>query len=358
LNNQTSGLEKKEIINQLGKAEVQKKKLIKSIYTEYELYLELIRNLLNMSVDKGVQGFFLNTLIKDFVPSRVQLHNFFEKKISHLINSQLPLITIEQLQINKFDENIIQEKCLNDLKISAGSEYSQKDSFTFEDDFISRKSLRVNIKNQNSSPDYYESPNIEKFLSIDLDHGDKTSFYSDVRNFEKKSLEERFTISLIELLEGENVDKLGAFEKSHYHEKDKRNGNNTINNFELLENSLNNLLRNLSYKVNLELFKSKFINKIITENNFNYLSKKKLMIKQPYPFIIKFEMNNNQSFKNNLNFFSICLLNITTVELEFKNLNLSLQKNKINELKNQFQLLLKKERYWKQKEINLNKIFE
>ena len=80
MNNQTSGLEKKEIINQLGKAEVQKKKLIKSIYTEYELYLQLIRNLLFMSVDKGVQGFFLNTLIKDFVPSRVQLQNFFEKK--------------------------------------------------------------------------------------------------------------------------------------------------------------------------------------------------------------------------------------------------------------------------------------
>ena len=48
--------------------------------------------------------------------------------------------------------------------------------------------------------------------------------------------------------------------------------------------------------------------------------------------------------------------NISTVELEFKNLNLSIQRNKINDLKNQFQRLIKKETYWRQKEITLNKI--
>ena len=37
-------------------------------------------------------------------------------------------------------------------------------------------------------------------------------------------------------------------------------------------------------------------------------------------------------------------------------LNLSIQRNKINELKNQFQHLIKKETYWRQKEITLNKI--
>ena len=48
--------------------------------------------------------------------------------------------------------------------------------------------------------------------------------------------------------------------------------------------------------------------------------------------------------------------NISTVELEFKNLNLSTQRNKINELKNEFQRLIKKETYWRQKEKTLNRI--
>ena len=56
-------------------------------------------------------------------------------------------------------------------------------------------------------------------------------------------------------------------------------------------------------------------------------------------------------------FFSISFIfNCSTVELEFKNLNLSIQRNKINELKSQFQRLIKKETYWRQKEITLNKI--
>jgi len=38
------------------------------------------------------------------------------------------------------------------------------------------------------------------------------------------------------------------------------------------------------------------------------------------------------------------------------NLNLSIQRNKINELKNQLQRLIKKETYWRQKEITFNKI--
>ena len=43
-------------------------------------------------------------------------------------------------------------------------------------------------------------------------------------------------------------------------------------------------------------------------------------------------------------------------ELEFLNLDLSIQRNKINELKNQLQRLIKKETYWRQKESTLNRI--
>ena len=80
------------------------------------------------------------------------------------------------------------------------------------------------------------------------------------------------------------------------------------------------------------------------------------MIKHPHPFIMNFEFNTNDSSSNNINHASIIFFNITSVELEFKNLNLSIQRNKINELKSQFQHLIKKEIYWRQKEITLNKI--
>ena len=79
------------------------------------------------------------------------------------------------------------------------------------------------------------------------------------------------------------------------------------------------------------------------------------MMKHPHPFVINFEFNLNQSLKGD-NLPSIIFFNISTVELEFKNLNLSIQRNKINELKNQFQHLIKKEKYWKQKERTFNKI--
>jgi len=80
------------------------------------------------------------------------------------------------------------------------------------------------------------------------------------------------------------------------------------------------------------------------------------MIKHPYAFVINLELNLNRSSLKGNNFPSIIFFNISTVELEFKNLNLSIQRNKINELKNQFQHLIKKETYWRQKEITLNKI--
>ena len=80
------------------------------------------------------------------------------------------------------------------------------------------------------------------------------------------------------------------------------------------------------------------------------------MIRHPYPFVINFEFNLNRSSSNGNNLPSIIFFNISTIELEFKSLNLSIQKNKINELKNQFQRLIKKETYWRQKEITLNKI--
>ena len=95
---------------------------------------------------------------------------------------------------------------------------------------------------------------------------------------------------------------------------------------------------------------------MISKDSFDYLVGKNFMIKHPYPFVINFELKLHHTSLKGDNFPSIIFLNISTVELEFKNLNLSIQRQKINELKNQFQRLIKKETYWRQKEITLNKI--
>ena len=119
---------------------------------------------------------------------------------------------------------------------------------------------------------------------------------------------------------------------------------------------MENLLLNLSYKINQELFKANLIKKMISKDSFEYLVGKKLMIKHPHPFVINFEFNLNLSSSKGHNLPSIIFFNISTVELEFKNLNLSIQRKKINQLKNQFQRLIKKETYWWQKESTLNRI--
>ena len=79
-------------------------------------------------------------------------------------------------------------------------------------------------------------------------------------------------------------------------------------------------------------------------------------MKYPAPFIVNFDPNLYEPSKNLSKLFHIFLLNISIIEIEFENLKLSLQREKINELKNQFQLLIKKECYWKQKEITFYKM--
>ena len=45
-----------------------------------------------------------------------------------------------------------------------------------------------------------------------------------------------------------------------------------LKNFDLIDKSLENLLLNLSYKINQELFKAQLIKKIISKDSFKYLS--------------------------------------------------------------------------------------
>ena len=202
---------------------------------------------------------------------------------------------------------------------------------------------------------YYQAEKQEELASLDLDRNDHINDLSNNNIIENIGLEKQFVSSLLELIEEVEVEKTIYSENENINEMDIFPKHQSLKKFDLIDKSLKNLLLNLSYNINLELFKANLIKKIISQDSFEYLVDKKLMIKHIHPFVINFEFKLNHSSSGD-NIPSIIFFNISTVELEFKNLNLSIQRNKINELKNQFQHLIKKERYWRQKEITLNKI--
>ena len=357
MNNLNNCLEIDKINSQLERAEIQKIRLIRSIYMEYELYLSLLRDLLYISVEKGVNQLCSDSSIKNVFSYENKLSFFFEKKISKLIHAKLPLITVEQLRINKSEQNIKQDNNFNFIGRALKTKDHQKDKFQYEDCSQFGEPLQFQISEDISNTvEYYQAENYEKLVSLDLDKNDHINYLSNNHIIENIGLEQQFISSLIELIKEVKVENPRHFEGHKIKQIDMSSKPKSLKNFDLIDKSLENLLLNLSYKINLELFKSKIIKKIISQDSFEYLVGKNLMLKHPHPFVINFELNLNQSSSNGDNLPNIIFFNISTIELEFKNLNLSIQRNKINELKNQFQRLNKKEIYWRQKEMSFNKI--
>ena len=105
LNNFNNYIDINKVNSQLERADNRKRILTKNIYREYELYLNLVRDLLYTSVEKGIKELFDYISIKDdyFNANEFCL---IEKKVSELIYVQLPLLTIEQLKINQIEKDI------------------------------------------------------------------------------------------------------------------------------------------------------------------------------------------------------------------------------------------------------------
>ena len=357
MNNFNNYVDIDKINSQLERADIQKRILIRNIYREYELYLNLVRDLLYISVEKGLNQICSYPKINDNFLNENEFCGFFEKKISKLIYTNLPLLTVEQLKINKIEKNINKEIKFNSLDSPTKTKDDQEEKFQYKDGFQLEEPIQFQIsKDISNTSEYYQGDNYEKFVSLDLDNNDHNNYLSNDNIIENLGVEKQFISSLLELIGEVKVEKLRHPEKDNINQLDISPKNQILKNFDLIDKSLENLLLNLSYKINQELFKANLIKKMISKDSFDYLVGKNLMLKHPYPFVINFEFNLNRSSLNGNNLPSIIFFNISTVELEFKNLNLSIQRNKINELKNQFQRLIKKETYWRQKEITLNKI--
>ena len=346
-----------KINSQLDRADIQKRILFKNIYREYELYLNLVRNLLHTSVEKGLNKIYGYPSIDENFLNENDFLCSFEKKISKIIFANLPLLTVEQLEIMGIEKNINKEINSNSLVSSTKTNEDQKEKFQYEESFHLEEPIQFQIsKDISNTSEYYQADNYEKFLSLDLDTYGHDNYLSNNKIIENLGVEKQFVSSLIELIEEDNLENSGHLEKDNVKQIDILPQHQSIKNFDLIDNSLENLLLNLSYKINQKLFKANLIKKLISKDSFEYLVVKKLMIKHPHPFVIELEFNLNRLSSNVHNFPSIIFLNISSVELEFINLDLSIQRNKINELKNQLQRLIKKEKYWRQKESTLNRI--
>ncbi len=357
MNNSNNHVEIDKVYSQLEKANMHKNRLIRYIYKEYELFLALLRDLLYVSVEKGLSELCSYLSIKDNFLNANEFLCLSEKKISKLIYTNLPLLTVEQLKINVIEKKIDKKIKSQNLASSAITKHDQKEEFQYEDFFQFEEPIQFQINEDISkSSEYYQADNHENFVSLDLDNNDNNNNFSNNNIFEKIGFEKQFVSSLVELIEEVRLEKPIHSEKDDINQIDIKLKHQNLKDFDLIDSSLENLLLNLSYQINRELFKANLIKKMISKDSFEYLVGKKLIIKHPHPFVINFEFKSNQSSSNDDNFPSITFFNISTVELEFENLNLSIQRNKINELKNQFQDLIKKETYWKQKEITLNKI--
>jgi len=104
LNNFNNYIDLDKINSQLDRAEIQKRILTRKIYREYELYLDFVRDLLFISVEKGLNQIYSYPTINDNFLNKNQFSVLFEKKITELIYKNLPLLTVEQLktQLSQF----------------------------------------------------------------------------------------------------------------------------------------------------------------------------------------------------------------------------------------------------------------
>ena len=80
LNNFNNHIDKGKINSQLERADIQKRILTRNIYREYELYLNLVRDILFISVEKGLNQIYSYPTINDNFLNENHLYSVIEKK--------------------------------------------------------------------------------------------------------------------------------------------------------------------------------------------------------------------------------------------------------------------------------------
>ena len=208
MNNFNNKLDIDKINSQLERADFQKRRLILNIYKEYELYLNRVRDLIYISVEKGLNDIYSYLSINDNFLNESQFFCIFEKKISKIIYTKLPLFTVEQLKIKEIEKNINKEFTCKSLDSSPKIKDDQKVKFQYEDVFQLEEPIQIQFsKDISNTSEYYQTDHYEKFLSIDLDSNDHNNYLTSNNNIENLGIDKQFISSLVELIEEVKVEK-------------------------------------------------------------------------------------------------------------------------------------------------------
>ena len=208
LNNFNNYIDIDKINSQLERAEIQKRILTRNIYREYELYLNLVRDILFISVEKGLNQIYSYPTINDNFLNENEFYSLFEKKIIKLVHSNLPLLTVEQLKINEIEKNINNEINFTIFDSSTKRKDDQKEKFQYEDGFQLKEPIQFEItEDLSNTSEYYKAHNYERFVSLDLDKNQNNNYLSKNNIFENLGVEKKFISSLLELIGEEKVKK-------------------------------------------------------------------------------------------------------------------------------------------------------
>ena len=170
------------------------------------------------------------TINDDFLNGN-EFYSLFEKKISKLIFSNLPFLTVEQLKINEIEKNINKEINFTIYDSSTKIKDNQKEKFQIEDGFQLNEPTQFKINEDfSNTSEYYQAHNFEKFVSLDLDNKEHNNYLSKNIIFENLGVEKQFISSLLELIGEEKVEKLRHQEKENINKMDNLPKNQILNN--------------------------------------------------------------------------------------------------------------------------------
>ena len=171
LNNFNKYIDLDKINSQLERADIQKRILTRNIYREYRLYLNLVRDLLLISVKKGFNQIYSYSTINDNFFHVNEFYSLFEKKISKLIFTNLPFLTVEQLKINEIEKNINKEISFTIFDSSTKIKDDKKEKFRYQDGFQLKEPTQFEITEDfSNTSEYYQAHNYERFVSVSYTH--------------------------------------------------------------------------------------------------------------------------------------------------------------------------------------------
>ena len=329
----------KKVNDQLFYIGCRKSKLKKEIYSLYDLYLKIIRSKLQNYIGEAIKALLVvsgnGTRVKD---QKTLL--FIRNDLKNIVNNTLPFLTIEQLSIKK------EFKKANRIKNNAEfkSNYNLKEEVYTLNNFET-----IDINNSTNYCNFYYENLINDNKNINMDNYTLENEYID----NHKHDENLGRINSKIILSDFDEDKLSL---NKYQTKDSKyfvpiEFKDIILWMDTIETSLNLYLQDLSLKINNQLFKKNIFKRFINNDLLLDVFDKNIFFSNPSPFVLTFDpsltqyinfdekFNENKSLKTNL-------ISINSAELEFININLSMLKNKLLDLKSNIYLLIKKEDYW------------